>query len=83
QIIAGVLLMFLFSFRMITLPRIGGDNLSCLVCGMKVDKPETYEYDKKTYYFDTYNCKETFRMNPEKFLHNVCTPAPDTTKPNH
>ena len=46
-----------------------------LVCGMKVDKSEAYEWkcDGVKYYFDTYNCKETFKMNPEKFLKNKCT----------
>ena len=46
-----------------------------IVCGMKVDKSEayTYKYKEKKYYFDNYNCKETFKMNPEKFLKNKCT----------
>ena len=44
------------------------------VCGMKVDKSEayTYKYNDKKYYFDNYNCKEAFKMNPEKFINNKC-----------
>ena len=45
-----------------------------LVCGMKVDKAEAYtwKYDSVTYYFDTYNCKESFKMNPKKYIENKC-----------
>ncbi len=45
-----------------------------LVCGMKVDKSEayTYKYNGNKYYFDNYNCKEAFKMNPENFLKNKC-----------
>lgn len=45
-----------------------------LVCGMKVDVTEAYEwkYKGEKYYFDTYNCKEAFKMNPEKFLTKNC-----------
>ena len=41
-----------------------------LVCGMKVNKSDAYTYklDDKKYYFDSYNCKESFKMNPKKFL---------------
>lgn len=44
------------------------------VCEMKVDKTEAYtcKYKDKKYYFDTYTCKETFKMNPEKFLEKKC-----------
>ena len=44
------------------------------VCGMKVDKSEAYEwkYNGVKYYFDTYNCKEAFKMNPEKVIENKC-----------
>ena len=46
-----------------------------IVCGMKVDKAEAYiyKYNGNKYYFDNYNCKEAFKMNPEKFLQNKCT----------
>ena len=45
-----------------------------IVCGMKVDKAEayTYKYKDTKYYFDNYNCKQTFKMNPEKFINNPC-----------
>ena len=48
--------------------------INCLVCGMKVDKAEayTYKYKDTKYYFDNYNCKQTFKMNPEKFINNPC-----------
>jgi YHS domain-containing protein len=40
------------------------------VCGMKVEKSEafTYKYEGTTYYFDKYQCKETFKMNPKNFI---------------
>jgi YHS domain-containing protein len=40
------------------------------VCGMKVAKTQalTYKYEGKDYYFDNNNCKETFSMNPQKFI---------------
>lgn len=42
------------------------------VCNMKVDKSEAYTYKYKgiEYFFDSKNCKETFKMNPEKFIKN-------------
>lgn len=41
-----------------------------LVCGMQVSKSEAfkYEYEGKKYYFDSYNCKEAFKMTPKKFI---------------
>lgn len=49
--------------------------MSDLVCGMKVSKSEAYiwEYEGKKYYFDSYNCKETFIMNPKKYIENKCS----------
>lgn len=46
-----------------------------LVCSMKINRSDafTYKYKDKKYYFDTYNCKESFKMNPEKFITNNCT----------
>lgn len=48
-----------------------------LVCGMKVDKSEAYtsKYNGKIYYFDSYNCKQSFIMNPDKFINNTCAKA--------
>lgn len=45
-----------------------------LVCGMKVVKADAYKYkyDGKKYYFDSYNCKESFKMNPRKFIDKAC-----------
>lgn len=47
------------------------------VCGMKVNMSESYDltYKGKKYYFDSYECKETFKMNPPKFLDNKCAAA--------
>lgn len=44
----------------------------CPVCKMKVELSEAYtwKYADKMYYFDSYNCKESFKMNPDKFLEN-------------
>jgi YHS domain-containing protein len=51
------------------------------VCGMKVNKDESYDmkYKEKNYHFDSYECRETFKMNPEKFLKGFCAPK-DTVK---
>ena len=51
------------------------------VCGMKVNKEESYDwkYKMKSHYFDTYECRETFKTNPEKFLKNLCA-ITDTVK---
>ena len=40
------------------------------VCGMKISKSDAYHYKYEgiTYYFDKYECKETFKMNPTKFI---------------
>lgn len=42
------------------------------VCGMTVDKSDAYhyKYEGKKYYFDKYECKQTFIMNPKKFIDN-------------
>lgn len=40
------------------------------VCSRNINKSESYvwEYSEKKYYFDSYECKESFKMNPKKFL---------------
>lgn len=40
------------------------------VCGMKADLSEAYscKYKGVKYFFDSYHCKETFKMNPAKFV---------------
>ncbi len=52
------------------------DTTVCCVCGMKIYINSSYDvkYKGVKYYFDTYNCKATFKLNPEKFINNVCTP---------
>lgn len=47
-----------------------------LVCGMKVNKEESYDlkFKGQNYYFDSYECRETFKSNPEKFVKNLCVP---------
>jgi YHS domain-containing protein len=45
------------------------------VCNMKInDVSEAYswKYKGKAYYFDSNTCKQTFKMNPEKFINNSC-----------
>ncbi|HEY6160399.1 MAG TPA: YHS domain-containing protein [Bacteroidia bacterium] len=51
-----------------------GDFAVDPVCEMKVDKSEayTYTFNGTEYYFDNYNCKQAFRMNPGKYLENKC-----------
>ncbi len=42
-----------------------------IVCKMKISNitdAYSYKYKGETYYFDSYNCKEAFKMNPEKFI---------------
>jgi YHS domain-containing protein len=57
--------------------KVARDSTLCPVCGMKVKMGSSYDwkYEKTTYYFDNYNCRETFKMDPKKFLNNVCTPG--------
>ncbi len=45
-----------------------------IVCGKKTDKSEAYESSFKgnKYYFDSYNCKQIFKQNPQKFIDNRC-----------
>ena len=53
-----------------------------LVCNMKVQISEAYKYkyEGKKYYFDSYTCKQSFKMNPKKFINNQC--APQSTPQN-
>ena len=48
------------------------ENITDLVCGMKVNKSEAYTYKYKSveYFFDSKDCKEAFKMNSEKFIKN-------------
>ncbi|MBA3705088.1 MAG: YHS domain-containing protein [Bacteroidetes bacterium] len=50
------------------------EHTTDMVCGMNTDKSEAYEYNYKgkKYYFDTYNCKQIFKQNPQKFIDNQC-----------
>jgi YHS domain-containing protein len=52
------------------------ENIIDLVCGTKVDLSTSYDlkYSGKVYHFHSYECKTTFKMNPEKFLKNRCEP---------
>jgi YHS domain-containing protein len=47
-----------------------------LVCGKKVNIAESYDYKFKNtiYYFDSYDCREAFKNNPNNFLEKKCTP---------
>ena len=47
------------------------DKATDHVCLMKVAKDEkaiSYEYKNKIYYFCSENCKEQFKLEPEKYL---------------
>lgn len=57
------------------------ESFTDLVCGMKVNSSDAfiYKYKGKKYYFDSYNCKQAFEMNPEKFINNKCVVPTDTT----
>lgn len=50
------------------------DSIMDLVCGKKVDITESYDYKSsgRVYHFHSYECKESFKMNPEKFIKNKC-----------
>lgn len=52
------------------------------VSGRKVNMEESYDmkYNGKVYHFESAETKETFKMNPEKFLKNKCAASADTTK---
>ena len=53
------------------------------VCAMKVNLSESYDYtyEGKKYSFDSYDCKEAFKMNPKKYLENKCVPAKSNLDP--
>lgn len=46
-----------------------------LVCGMAVNKSESYDFKYKgtMYYFDSYDCREAFKENPDNFVLRKCT----------
>jgi YHS domain-containing protein len=48
------------------------ENSTDLVCGMQVTKSVAYSYKYKgvEYFFDSKDCKTSFKMNPEKFIKN-------------
>jgi YHS domain-containing protein len=48
------------------------ENSTDLVCGMQVTKSEAYSYKYKgvEYFFDSKDCKTSFKMNPDKFIKN-------------
>jgi YHS domain-containing protein len=48
------------------------ENNTDPVCGMQVTKSEAYSYKYKgvEYFFDSKDCKTSFKMNPEKFIKN-------------
>lgn len=50
------------------------DNLIDPVCGVKVNIAESYDYkyNGRVFHFHSASCKESFKMNPEKFKKNFC-----------
>ncbi|MGZ3862627.1 MAG: YHS domain-containing protein [Bacteroidia bacterium] len=49
-------------------------SLTDPVCGKKVDATESYDwkYAGKVYSFDSYDCRNAFKMNPQNFLVKHC-----------
>ena len=45
------------------------EMVTCPVCNERISTESAFEYkyQGKKYYFHSYNCKEVFKMNPEKF----------------
>jgi YHS domain-containing protein len=67
----------LYLFAACAMPKVvaGSAPVTDPVCNMKInDVSEAYswKYKDKTYYFDNNTCKQTFKMNPEKFINNSC-----------
>ena len=59
------------------------NNIIDLVCGVKVNLSESFDlkYSGRVYHFHSYDCKQSFKMNPEKFIKNKCaTTAKDSIK---
>jgi len=46
------------------------EYVTCPVCHMSVDKSDAliYKYNDVKYYFDKYECKQVFKMNPDMVL---------------
>lgn len=44
------------------------------VCGKKVDRSESFDwkYAGKIYYFHSYDCRYSFKMNPQNYLTKNC-----------
>jgi len=53
------------------------------VCGAKVNRSESYEWKYKgmRYHFDSYDCREAFKLDPEKFLLKKCSPKSNFIDP--
>ncbi len=75
-----VLVIVLTSCTFLFYPNKSPEFATDLVCGMKVNKSDAYvlKYNGSKYYFDNYNCKATFKMNPEKFITNKCVNPTDS-----
>lgn len=55
---------------------VANDSIFDLVCGRKIDLLNSfdYKYSGRVYHFHSYECKQTFKMEPEKFISNKCAP---------
>jgi YHS domain-containing protein len=67
----------LYLFTACVMPKASTGSMALVdpVCNMKIaDASEAFrwKYKDKVYYFDTNACKESFKMNPEKFIQNSC-----------
>lgn len=68
-----ILSVVVFAFSLSAFAQQQDDEMvKCAVSGEKIKKSEakgTYEYNGETYYFCCDNCIESFKKNPEKYIH--------------
>jgi YHS domain-containing protein len=55
---------------------VANENIIDPVCGVKVILEESYDYkyEGRVYHFHSYECKQAFKMDPDKFVKNICGP---------
>ena len=57
-------------------------NPILLMLPLLLDEAFLYKYKGKDYFFDSYDCKQAFKMNPDKFINNMCHSIGATVKWN-
>lgn len=57
----------------------GNDIVTDFVCGMKVNKFESYvwKYAGTKYYFESFDCREIFKLNPQNYIDKKCVKDSD------